>query len=190
LPDPREVVAVMEALLQRPRCSAALPSLPPMGAAAQALPSLPSARTAATLLGALVAASHQRPAQAGRPHPRLPGRSLPTMEAARQASREEPVLAVRRPAPAAAPVLDPATASQRSRSVLPASAPAPSGHDVLAPSDLAPRAASRLLSAAPASVPSGQHLAPTASEADGDDLLNAITRGLVDQAWLRGVNLG
>lgn len=194
LPDPREVVAVMEALLQRPRQRTSPPALRPTQAETAPLAPLPAAQSAAALLGALVVTTQRRNAGGLGMPPRSAPQAVPPPQAAHAIGREQAVLAALQAAAAAPPVLDPLGTLRRQRPEgpqAPQSAALPSRRsDMLAPSELAPRATSRLLQAAPASAPSRQHPEPQTPDADGDELLDAITRGLVDQAWLRGVNLG
>ncbi len=190
LPDPREVAAVMEALLQRPRQGSTLPPMPAMNVHAVPPARLPTAQAAAALMGVLLADTARRHAPATGPNTTTPGAGLPTLAAAQKGTPEQRVLAALQAAAALPPVLSPISTLYRHRPHQQVAAPSPGVVNVQAPSDLAPRAASRLLAASAAAAPSGQQLEPRAPDADDDELLDAITRGLVDQAWLRGVNLG
>lgn len=190
LPDPREVAAVMEALLQRPHQGSALPPLPPVNTRAVSTARLPALQTAAALLGALVTPRAQRAAPTKGPDTTEPAARLPGLAAAQPGTREQRVLAALQAAAARPPVLSPISTLYRPRPHEQASAPPSGGADMQVPSDLAPRAASRLLAPPTVAASSRQHLETPAADAGGDELLDAITRGLVDQAWLRGVNLG
>lgn len=190
LPDPREVAAVMEALLRRPHQGSALTPLPPVNTRAVSTARLPAPQTAAALLGALVATTARRGVPSTGHTADVPANGRPPLADAEPTTRERRALAALQDAAQRPPVLDPISTLYRPQPHGKAPVPPSGGVHLPPPNDLAPRAVSRLLAPPAVAASSRQHLETPAPDADGDELLDAITRGLVDQAWLRGVNLG